>query len=134
MQVCGHTPVWSGQRIERSNARGRHLYVPEFKRWIVEQALMPGTSVAALAMNNQINANQLSRWTQLHIRQALPPAAAANLLPVTISAQPDPPPAAAPRASAALEVELAGTLVRVSAGACAATLQMVLRCLRSSAS
>lgn len=133
MQACGHTPIWSGQRIERTNARGRHLYVAEFKRWIVEQALMPGTSVSALAMNNQINANQLRRWMQLYSRQALLPATAASLLPVTITAQPDPTPAFVPRAPAAVEVEVAGAIVRIHEGPCAATVQMVLRCLRSSA-
>lgn len=134
MQACGHTPIWSGQRVERTNARGRHFYVAEFKRWIVEQALVPGTSVAALAMNNQINANQLRRWMQLHSRRALLPATAATLLPVTIASPHDPLPAAAPRAPAAVEVELAGAVVRVPEGASAATVQMVLRCLRGSAS
>jgi transposase len=135
MQACGHTPSWSGQRIERTNSRGRHFYLPEFKRWIVDQALTPGTSVAALAMANQINANQLRRWMQLHSRQSTLPVAVATLLPVTITAQPDAAPTGdVPRVPAIVEVELAGAVVRVPEGASAATLQMVLRCLRSSAS
>ena len=40
-------------RYEKSsNSRGRHFYLPEFKLWIVEQALTPGMSVAALAMTS----------------------------------------------------------------------------------
>jgi transposase len=52
MEACGHNPVWEGQRVERTNARGRHTYVPAFKRWIVEQAMRPGMSVAGLALSN----------------------------------------------------------------------------------
>jgi hypothetical protein len=52
MQACGHTPIWSGQHVQRTNARGRHIYVPEFKRWIIEQAQLPGMSLAGLAMSN----------------------------------------------------------------------------------
>ena len=133
MQACGHTPTWSGQRIERTNSRGRHFYLPEFKLWIVEQALTSGMSVAALAMTNQINANQLRRWMQLHSRQSTLPAAVATLLPVTIAAQPDAATADVPRVHTAVEVELAGAIVRVPEGVSATTLQMVLRCLRNSA-
>jgi transposase len=133
MQACGHTPTWSGQRIERTNSRGRHFYLPEFKRWIVEQALTPGMSVAALAMTNQINANQLRRWMQLHSRQSTLPTSVGTLLPVTITAQPDAAlPGDGPRVPATVEVELAGAVVRVPEGASATTLEMVLRCLRSS--
>jgi transposase len=88
MQACGHTPIWSGQRTLRTNARGRHTYLPEFKHWIVEQALQPGMSLAGLAMSNQVNASQLRRWVQLHGRRGEAPAAAARLLPVTIAAAP----------------------------------------------
>ena len=69
---------------------------------------------------------------QLHSRQSTLPSAVATLLPVTITAQPDAAPADVPRVHTAVEVELAGALVRVPEGASAATLQMVLRCLRSS--
>lgn len=66
MHACGHPPIWSGQRTLRTSARGRHTYLPEFKYWLVEQALQPGMSLAALAMGNQVNPNQLRRWVQLH--------------------------------------------------------------------
>lgn len=75
MQACGHTPIWNGQRTLRTNARGRHTYLPEFKHWIVEQAQQPGVSLAGLAMGNQVNANQLRRWVQLH---GTPPTATAG--------------------------------------------------------
>lgn len=132
MEHCGHTPVWEGQRVERTNARGRHRYVPAFKRWIVEQARRPGMSVAGLALSNQVNANQLRRWVQLHGKASGGPTPAATLLPVTIVTQtaptaPERPPAAA------VEIEVAGAIVRVHDGTAATTLRTVLACLRGTA-
>jgi transposase-like protein len=133
MEACGHSPVWEGQRVERTNARGRDTYVPAFKRWIVEQARRPGMSVAGLALSNQVNANQLRRWIQLHgSAAAATPALGTALLPVTVVSQrsPELPPRVP---SAAIEIEAADTIVRVHDGAAAATLRMVLACLRSTA-
>jgi transposase len=132
MEACGHTAVWSGQRVERTNARGRHNYVPEFKRWIVEQSMVPGMSLAGLAMSNQVNANQLRRWVQLHGKERSGPTAAATLLPVAVAA-PQPTPAAPTMAAVAVEIELAGAVVRVRDGVAQATLRMVLACLRGTA-
>ena len=131
MQACGHTPIWSGQRTLRTNARGRHTYLPEFKQWIVEQALQPGMSLAGLAMGNQVNANQLRRWVQLHGKLGDAPAAAARLLPVTIAAGPTAV-TSSPGAEVAVEIELAGAVVRVREGVAPSTLRLVLACLRGS--
>ena len=135
MQACGHTPIFGGQRVERTNARGRHNYIPAFKRWIVEQAKLPGMSVSGLAMSNQVNANQLRRWIQLHDQHgpgttSAGPTAAATLLPVMVAAQEAP---AAPSLGIAadVEIELAGAVVRVRDGVSPATLRMVLACLRA---
>jgi transposase-like protein len=133
MEACGHSPVWSGQRVERTNARGRHTYVPAFKRWIVEQALVPGMSLAGLAMSNQVNANQLRRWVQLHGKHLAAPTAVATLLPVTVAAQQAPAASTLNAPAAAIEIEMAGLVVRVRDGAAPATLRMVLACLRGTA-
>lgn len=132
MQACGHTPIWSGQRTVRTNARGRHTYLPEFKQWMVEQARLPGMSLAGLAMGNQVNANQLRRWVQLHGKRSVAPAAAARLLPVTIAAVPAAV-TAAPCAEVPVEIELAGAVVRVREGVAPSALRLVLACLRGSA-
>jgi transposase-like protein len=131
MQACGHTPIWSGQRTLRTNARGRHTYLPEFKHWIVEQALQPGMSLAGLAMGNQVNANQLRRWVQLHGKRGDAPAAAVRLLPVTIAAAPIAV-TTLPSTEVAIEIELAGAVVRVREGVAPSTLRLVLACLRGS--
>jgi len=133
MEACGHTPIWSGQRVERTNARGRHTYLPAFKSWIVEQAKLPGMSLAGLAMSNQVNANQLRRWVQLHGKHCAGAITAATLLPVTVAVQQAPAPAALGMAAVAVEVELAGAVVRVGDGVAPATLRMVLACLRGAA-
>ncbi|HOB95530.1 MAG TPA: transposase [Aquabacterium sp.] len=129
MQACGHTPIWSGERVLRTNAGGRHTYVPDFKRWIVEQAMQPGMSLSGLAMSNQVNANQLRRWVQLRGRPRDAVAAVPNLLPVTVAASPLSS-ASTPTSSAAVEIELAGAVVRVHDGVSASALRMVLDCLR----
>lgn len=129
MEACGHTPVWEGQRVERTNARGRHTYVPAFKRWIVEQARRPGVSVAGLALSNQVNANQLRRWVQLHGKASAGSSPTATLLPVTIVAQ-TAPTAPERQPAVAVEIEVADAIVRVPDGATATTLRMVLACLR----
>ena len=131
MQACGHTPVWSGQRTLSTNARGRHTYLPEFKQWMVEQAQQPGVSLAGLAMGNQVNANQLRRWVQLHGKRSVAPAAAARLLPVTIAVPTAVTPS--PGVEVAVEIELAGAVVRVRDGVAPSALRLVLACLRGSA-
>ena len=67
-------------------ADGKPVTKQALARWIVEQALQPGMSLAGLAMGNQVNANQLRRWVQLHGKRGDTPAAAARLLPVMIAA------------------------------------------------
>jgi transposase-like protein len=131
MQACGHTPIWRGQRTLRTNARGRHTYLPEFKHWMVEQALQPGMSLAGLAMGNQVNVNQLRRWVQLHGKRDAAPAAPARLLPVMITTAPIAV-TASPKAEVAVEIELAGAVVRVREGVAPSTLRLVLACLRGS--
>lgn len=133
MEASGHSPIWSGQRVQRTNARGRHSYVPAFKRWIVEQAVQPGMSVAGLAMSNQVNANQLRRWVQLHGPHRANASAAATLLPVTVAMQEPPAPAVSRTSVVAVEVELGGALVRVHDGVSPTTLRLVLACVRGTA-
>jgi hypothetical protein len=75
----------------------------------------------------------LRRWVQLHRKHCAGPITAATLLPVTVAVQEAPAPAALGMAAVAVEVELAGTLVRVRDGVAPATLRMVLACLRGTA-
>lgn len=129
MDDSGHTPVWTGQRIARTNARGRHRYLPAFKAWIVDQALVPGTSLAGLAMRHQVNANQLRRWVTLRQRlgSEAAPAPAPKLLPVVVTA----PPVTSSESSAhAIELDVAGVVVKVRSGVDPAALRAVIMVLR----
>ncbi len=56
----------------------RRRFSAQFKRELVEQALRPDVSLAAVALANGVNANQLSRWR----REFLQEPTAAALVPV----------------------------------------------------
>jgi transposase len=128
MQDCGHTPEWTGPIVERAMRNGKRLYTSAFKAWIVEQALKPGVSVATLAMRHGVNANQLRRWMRLkHWREA---AAAPVMLPVTLAPSTSTA-VVAEHAWPVIEIELAGAVVRVPAGADLAQLRTVLQALRT---
>ena len=73
----------SGVRINRT---GRRTYTLDYKRDVVRQCSAPGVSVAAVAMQNGINANLVRRWIvrqqrELVAASAKPPPA---MLPVAI--------------------------------------------------
>jgi transposase len=129
MEACGHIPIWSGQRVERTNDRGRHTYCALFKAWIVEKAMQPGVSVAGLAMSNQVNANQLRRWVKLH-GDGMGGVTASKLFPVTIAEHSTVAPTTSCAAGAPVEIEVAGAIVRVRDGVTPATLRVVLETLR----
>ena len=58
MQDSGHTLDWpGGPAVVRVRSNGKREFTAAFKTWIVEQALVPGTSTAGLAMKHGINAN-----------------------------------------------------------------------------
>ena len=74
---------------DRSLARRatkRRRYDAAFKRHLVELSLVPGASVAKIALDHRLNANILFKWRRQQLRelaQAAPKPAAA-LLPVTV--------------------------------------------------
>jgi transposase-like protein len=51
-----------GPVLEAPSRRVRRTHSKAFKARLVAQAEAGGTSVAQIAMNNQINANQLRKW------------------------------------------------------------------------
>ncbi len=58
----------------------RRRFSAQFKQELVEQALRPDVSLAAVALANGVNANQLSRWRREFLQQ---PTAAA-FVPVRV--------------------------------------------------
>lgn len=136
MHDSGHTPDWpGGAAVERVRSNGKRVFSTAFKAWIVEQALVPGTSVAGLAMKHGINANQLRRWITLHQRRAAAPTLPA-VLPVTLTTPAQQAAACAMSAptsarSAMIEIEFRDAVVRVPAGTDAQHLRWVLQALRT---
>ena len=65
----------------------RRHYDQAFKRHLVELTLVPGASVARIALDHRINANILFRWRRHYLRElgAVAAKPAAALLPVAVS-------------------------------------------------
>jgi transposase len=106
--------------------RRRRRFSKEFKRQVVEETLVRGASVAAIAMSHRLNANQVFTWRRKYLREsAVAPTKAVKMLPVTIEAPSVPLPMRAPsqgsphRSTAralprgSIEIEYAGATIRV---------------------
>lgn len=76
----GTNPKAAGRPIQRGPYKHHPL---EFKRAVVEASLQPGASVARVAREHGINANQLFFWRKLH-REGMLGDSSPTLLPVTI--------------------------------------------------
>lgn len=127
--------------------RRRH-HERQFKNDLIAQSLVPGASVAAIAMQAGVNANLLFKWRRLHLQNsalAAPPPP--TLLPVCVI--PDPAPALTAQATAprgddrcaadaalahgAIEIDLAGAHLRIRGTVDETMLHSVLRALRQTA-
>lgn len=130
-----HKPV-SQAKGEVAVARRKHSLA--FKRRLIEQTLVPGASVARIALDHGVNANLLFKWRRQHVRatRSAPP----SLLPVLLSEplaraeQPVATPAARTAASGgAIEVELPAGRIRIKGAVDGAALRVVLQMLAPSA-
>ncbi len=115
---------------------------------IVEEALLPGASVALIARVHGVNANQVFGWRKLRLAgkliekrsKAVTPTAAC-LLPVTVSdvgqqlgtvaadASKTPAPVLCPIPSGSIHIQFPKAQVRVEGSADASALRVVLECL-----
>lgn len=122
--------------------RRRREHSPMFKRELVASSLVPGVSVAAVALEAGINANLLFAWRRLHMRtqeRAPTPAPthpAPVLLPVTIEAAPieerSATMAAAPRQTGGtIEIDVGGARVRLRGSVDEASVRHVLQTLKA---
>ena len=119
--------------VGESDAPPRRMRTNDEKRRIVEEAMVPGASVAAVARRHGVNANLLFGWRRLHKQGLLERSRepTASLLPVQVttptvvteprssgttrsSSRPQRRPIAAQRSSGHIEIELpCGAQVRV---------------------
>ena len=145
------TMVHTMKRLQedRSLARKatkRRQYDAAFKRHLVELSLVPGASVAKIALDHRLNANILFKWRRYHLRELAraTPKPAAELLPVTVlephgtvvpASAPAQSPPSAPRRRAALqaggviEIDLPLARVRITGVVDLAGLRVVIDAL-----
>jgi transposase len=129
--------------LSRRRAKRRH-YDQALKRHLVELTLVPGASVARIALDHRLNANILFRWRRHYLRElegaGQQPAGA--LLPVRVSETEgarevisEQAPSVRGRVkrqlgpSGVIEIELAGAQVRISGSVALDALRLVLQTL-----
>ena len=135
----------------------RRQHERAFKAELVEQCLVPGASVAAVALAGGINANMLFKWRRDHLRSMQPNSAASSasasavLVPVHVapsldagagSSQPIPPLPTSTlmavttqrlaRSAGTIEIDIAGAVLRLCGPVDEFSLFCVLRALRQS--
>jgi len=112
-----------------SKRRGAYRHhPPALKRSIVEETLQPGASVARIARQHGINANQVFLWRKAY-REGLLPESMSTLLPVTIAPSMATDQLLAPSRSATtgcLTIEFGQTRIRIEGRPDAETLRLVL--------
>ena len=115
--------------------RRRRDHSPELKRELVARSLVPGASVAAIALEAGINANLLFTWRRAHLEamKGTATSAQAVLLPVEVQSTGAPKVASTGRATATgtIEVELNGARLRVRGMPDEDALRCVLQALRA---
>ena len=96
------------------------------RREIVEETLEPGASVAVIARQHGVNANQVFHWRKLYREGRLDVAAAPQLLPVRVAevVQAEEPPAKLPMGS--ILVEIGKARIRVEGMVDAESLRVIL--------
>lgn len=125
-----------GQATRREAQTGRRKHSLAFKRRLIEQTLVPGASVARIALDNGVNANLLFKWRRQHVGAAR--SAPSSLLPVILSepkaggefAVSAPTPAARlAAAGGVIEVELPAGRIRIKGAVDVPALRAVLQML-----
>jgi len=123
-----------GTSIVPTRPKKRYRSIEE-RRQIVEEALAPGVSVAAVARARGVNANLLFHWRKLYQAGLLsgPEQSEVRLLPVRVQRERKRKRArqaeAAREEDGTLEVTLAKAQVRVAGKVNSEVLRVVLRCL-----
>lgn len=119
------------RRIEVFTGAGRRrTWSSEQKATIVAESYAGGESVCAVARRHGLTPQQLFTWRRLARPAGME--AAAPFVPAVL----EPAPPSAPRrawrrsAAAAIELEIAGVVVRVTDGADAATVAAIVRALK----
>ena len=100
--------------LDATAKRARRRYTTDFRRQVVEQTMVPGASVAKIALDHRLNTNLVFKWRRDQLRQLAGVAPAPKMLPVMLEASPmlDGKPAQRVAASV-IEIELAAGRIRL---------------------
>ena len=134
------------ERVRRfeviNGAGGRRRWSADDRARILEETIQPGAKVSEVARRHGLTPQQVFTWRR-EARRALEAvgesAAPLAFVPALIEAPPaEPPPAAAPRSrrsrrrgAAGIELEIAGVVVRVGAGASPEAIAAVIGALKA---
>ena len=123
----------NSKAVVAAKRRGAYRHHPlALKRSIVEETLQPGASVARIARQHGINANQVFLWRKAY-REGLLPESKPTLLPVTLAPSMATDQLSAPSRSAdtgCLTIEFGQIRVRIEGRPDAEVLRLVLAELR----
>ncbi|MFM0257246.1 IS66-like element accessory protein TnpA [Paraburkholderia sediminicola] len=125
------------QTVELPAKRQNRRHPLEWKRSVVEQTFEPGASVARVARDNNINANQVWAWRKLYAQGLLVEDAQAEImLPVVVDGRSDRPathvpevmnaPAPPQAANGSIQLQHGNTSVRIEGVPDATILRLVL--------
>jgi transposase len=145
MESVGMAP---GVMTGKAQRKKRQLRSSTEKLQIVEESLVPGASVALVARQHGVNANQVFAWRKLHLadrlikkRSKVVTPTLARLLPVTVSdavqqlgtvaanAAGVSAPVSSTTSSGSIHIQFSKAQVRVEGSADASALRVVLECL-----
>ena len=116
------------QPVAQRGARGKYRqHSLEFKRTLVEMARQPGVSVARLAREHGVNANQVFSWRKLYeagLLVANTSSQVSELVPVTVASSAQVP--ETDTATGVITLEIGRVRLRIEGQANATTLAQVL--------
>jgi transposase len=110
-----------------ASRRGRYQHHPrDFKRAVVELTLQPGASVARVAREHGVNANQVFAWRRLFREGKLSTESASELVAVEVTGSVGAVRLSGPAGSGVLVIESARARLHIEGRPDALTLRLVL--------
>jgi transposase len=109
------------QTVEVSPKREGRRHPIAWKRWLVEQTFEPGTSIARVARENNVNANQVWAWRKLYTQGLLTDGEATEVMlsvvvdnePTSMPAPQTPSSPTTPEAVGSIQIEHGKTSIRI---------------------
>ena len=117
--------------VSAAKKKQRHRTIKE-RRDIVEETLVPGTSVARVARRHEVNANQVFYWRKLYREGRLGISVATALLPVKVKTERPSktlPEDSQTLSSGSMEIKLSRGTLRITGAVDVLALRAVLECL-----